>query len=221
MDRIGIEPRTYHGRALLLSTGSLAFGALIGIGKLAAGLVFLSPWLIVTAVYYLLLGGARGQLLWKNRRIGNAENPAVRAALQRRAYRQSGVFISLIGLSYFLVCLCMYRLGITTSYPYYIQYGVAAVAFYKIGMAIYGMVVTRKMNNPVLSSLKILNFTDACVSIVAVQNALLTMEESPSASSSSAFLGMGCSVLFLLIGIGMLIRKFRPRDPQGECREDG
>ena len=93
-------------------------------------------------------------------------------------------------------------------------YGVAAVAFYKIGMAIRGMIVTRKMHNPVLSTLKIISFIDACVSIMMVQCALLAMKGSPEASSSSALLGMACSVLFLGIGLYMVCsRKDRKAPP--------
>lgn len=104
----------------------------------------------------------------------------------------------------------MYTAGDHSRYPYYILYGVAAVAFYKIGMAIYGIVITGRMKNPLLSTLKAISLVDACVSIVAVQCALLVMKESPMATTSSALLGMGCSMLFLGFGLFMLLRRRLP-----------
>lgn len=198
----------YHDRTMLFSVGSVAANAVIGVVKLAAGIALLSSWLIATGVYYLLLCAARGQTLRQFYRTKDIKDRLLRFDKQFWVYKRSGIFICLIGLSYFGVCLFMYFYKTTTSYPYYILYGVAAAAFYKIIMAVYGIVVTSKMKTPLLSTMKIIALVDACVSIVAIQCALLTVEDSPAAaSSSSALFGMGCSVVFLGIGIFMLCRK--------------
>jgi hypothetical protein len=197
----------YHDKTLTMTVGSFSVNALIGIGKLIFGIILLSPWLISTAIYYLILCAIRGQILRKYKKIRVIEDPIRKFDRQYSIYKPSGIFICLLGVSYFLVCLRMYFANESNSYPFYILYGVAAVAFYKISMAFKGMVVTRRMNNPLLSTLKIISFVDACVSIVVVQCALLTMEKSKVATVSSALFGMACSALFLVIGIFMLCRK--------------
>lgn len=211
---IGIFLGDYGSRTLLVSAGSSILNALIGAAKLVLGIVFFSPWLIVTGIYYLVLCAARGRILKIYGGICRMNEEADREARQTALFRHSGFFICMIGLSYLGVCLCMYFWGEVVTYPPYLIYGVAAVAFYKIGMAIRGMIVTRKMHNPLLSTLKIISFIDACVSIMMVQCALLAMKGSPEASSSSALLGMACSGLFLGIGLYMVCsRKDRKAPP--------
>lgn len=198
----------YHDRTMLFSAGSVAANAFIGVVKVGTGIALLSSWFIATGVYYLLLCAARGQTLRQFYRTKDIEDRLLRFDRQFLVYKRSGIFICLIGVSYFGVCLFMYFYKATTSYPYYLLYGVAAAAFYKITMAVYGILVSAKMKTPLLSTMKIIAFVDACVSIVAVQCALLTVEDSPeTASASSALLGMGCSIVFLGIGIFMLCRK--------------
>lgn len=205
----------YRDRTMLMSLGAVAVNAAIGAGKLAVGVVLLSPWFIVLAAYYLLLCAARGQLLWRFRHTRLIEKPEERFALQLAVFRRSGVFICFLGVSYLFVCLRMYFWGEGTEYPYYLVYGVAGVAFYKVGASIYGMVVSRRIKNPLLTTMKILALMDACVSIVAVQCALLTMEHSPTATQSSAMLGAVCGLVFVGIGIGMLLRNMAYPGPEG------
>ena len=197
----------YHDRTMLFSVGSFAINAVIGVVKLGTGLFLLSPWFISTGAYYLLLCAARGRTLWHFYKTKDMEDHVLRFDKQFQVFRHGGIFICMIGISYFAVCLFMYFYKVTTSYPYYILYGVAAVAFYKITMAIYGIVVSTKMKNPLLSTMKIIAFVDACVSIVAIQCALIAMDDPVAASASSALFGMGCSAVFLGIGIYMLCKK--------------
>jgi hypothetical protein len=63
------------------------------------------------------------------------------------------------------------------------------------------------MKSPVITTLKIINFTDATVSIVVTQFTLLTMQRSPHAMESSALFGMGCSLFFIVLGISMILKK--------------
>lgn len=198
----------YRDRTMLMSIGSFAINALIGAGKLLIGILLLSPWFVATAVYYLLLCAARGQLLWRFRHTRLIENPLERFDRQFAVFRHSGIFICLIGISYLLVCMRMYISGEGSTYPYFILYGVVAVAFYKVGVSIYGVVVSRRIKNPLLTTMKVVALMDACVSIVAVQYALLVMKETATtAARSSAIFGAGCSIVFICIGVFMLVRK--------------
>lgn len=198
----------YRDRTMLMSVGSFAINALIGAGKLLMGIIFLSPWFVATAVYYLLLCAARGQLLWRFRHTRLIENPLERFDRQFAVFQRSGIFISMIGVSYFLVCMRMYVSGEGSTYPYFILYGVVAVAFYKVGVSIYGVVVSRRIKNPLLTTMKVVALMDACVSIVSVQYALLVMKEAATtAARSSAMFGAGCSIVFMGIGVFMWVRK--------------
>ena len=137
------------------------------------------------------------------------QDPVRRYDMEFTAYKHSGLFLCLLGGTYLLVCLRMYFMGDATLYGGYIVYLVAAVAFTKLGLAIYGAVIARHLKSPIVTTLKIFSFTDAMVSIVVTQCTLLTMQSQNQAIHSSAVLGIGFSALFVLMGVCMLCKKRR------------
>lgn len=178
---------------------------LIGLTKLILGYALSSYWLMITAIYYIILSVARGYLTHcykDDEKYGSQKG-------QYLIYKKSGYFIIFLSISYFISCICMYEFNQMIIYPGYILYGVVAFAFYKIINAIIGIVNVRKQQNLVLSSIKIMMLIDACVSIVASQCALLTMQASSVAASSSAILGIVCSIVFIGIGFYMLKKSMK------------
>ncbi|RAW12901.1 hypothetical protein DC345_21725 [Paenibacillus taichungensis] len=194
-------------RAAMSNAASLVINALIGIGKLTLGLYLFSGWFITNAVYYLILCVARAQVLHQYNVAKRIESPQERYILEIQVYKRGGILLCILGVSYLLVCLRMYLLGDTFVFKGYIVYLVAAVAFTKLAFGISGTIANRHLKNPLISTLKMINFTDAMVSIVVTQATLLTMEGSPHAINTSACFGMGCSVLFCLIGVWMMLHK--------------
>ncbi|MEC0134272.1 hypothetical protein [Paenibacillus odorifer] len=194
-------------RTAMFNAASLVINAFIGIGKLILGLYLLSGWFITNALYYLILCIAKGQVLHKYTLAKKVSSPQQRYSMELYVYKRGGVFLCLLGVSYLLVCLRIYLVGDALVYEGYIVYLVALIAFTKLGFAIHGNIVNRHLNNPIISTLKMISFTDAVVSIVVTQMAVLTMKGSPQALNASALFGMGCSVLFCLGGIWMMLRK--------------
>lgn len=195
---------------------------MIGIGNLILGVYLLSGWFIINAVYYLILCVAKGQVLHKYTVAKTIEDPKQRYNMEFIVYQRSGIFLCLLGISYLLVCLRMYFVGDAIVYRGYIVYLVATVAFTKLGFAICGTVANRHVKGPIVSTLKMISLIDAMVSIVVTQYTLLVMVESSDAINSSALFGMGCSVLFFLLGICMLLKKNKmpsPADTKKKKRE--
>lgn len=191
-------------RSLSSTYLSFTFNVCIGIGKLVLGVVLSSYWFIITAGYYLTLSISRGHLLHSYTRVKETSKDGT-LLKQLAIYHRSGFFLIVLAVSYLGLCIWMYRFNQQISYPDYITYGVAAIAFYKIGNAIYGLFKTPNKHSPVFRAIKIMNMADACVSIVAVQCALLTQQHSLQASSSSALLGMFLSVLLIITGVYMTL----------------
>lgn len=194
-------------RAAMSNAASLVINALIGIGKLILGLYLLSGWFITNAVYYLILCVAKAQVLHQYNVAKRIESKQERVVLEIQVYKRGGILLCILGVSYLLVCLRMYLLGEAFVFKGYIVYLVAAVAFTKLAFGISGTIANRHLKNPLISTLKLINFTDAMVSIVVTQATLLTMEGSPHAINTSACFGMGCSVMFCLIGVRMMLHK--------------
>ena len=199
---------SYQDRTITATAASFAANATIGLGKLLLGIYLLSPWFITNAVYYLILCAAKGQALKKYKMSARIEDGKKRHDLEFATYKHSGVFICLLGFSYLLVCLRMFFAGDSTPYnEFYLVYGVATVSFAKLGFAIHGTVGTRYLHNPIVSAMKVFSFTDASVSIVVTQCALLSMLQVKNAAGYSAITGMAVSVLFIFRGILMLRKK--------------
>ncbi|MEG0366687.1 MAG: hypothetical protein RR585_07615 [Coprobacillus sp.] len=183
---------------------SFTFNLCIGIIKLLMGVIYSSYWFIITAVYYLILSLSRGHLLhsYSSLKDNDFKNKELK---EMRSYYRSGYFLIVLGVSYLILCIWMFCFNEKTVYPEYILYGVAAISFSKIGCAITGLIKSKKNRSPILKAIKIMNMADACVSIVAIQCALLTQQNSTYASSSSALLGIVVSLMFIVMGIYMNI----------------
>ncbi|MNB71637.1 hypothetical protein D3C81_462200 [compost metagenome] len=184
----------------------------------------LSGWFMTTAAYYLILCAARGYALYKYTRAKGKQDPKLRYTLEFAVYQRSGIFLCLLGVSYLLVCLRMYFYGDAIVFKGLVVYLVATVAFTKLSIAIYGILANRHLKGPIISTLKMISFTDAMVAIVVTQYTLIMLEEDSShAMSSSALLGMGCSVVFFLMGIYMLLKKkkYPPPENPPESSDDG
>jgi hypothetical protein len=201
----------FQHRTAVVNTVSLSINALIGVGKLILGVYLLSGWFMTNAIYYLLLSAARGQALHKYTAATKIEHPDQRFHMEYAVFKRSGLFICLLGISYLLVSLRMYLTEDAVVYGGLIVYLIATIAFTKLGIAIYGIMAKRHLKGPIVSTLKMFSFTDAMVSIVVTQYTLLSMQQSPSALKSSALFGMGCSILFIFIGLRMIyIKKIPP-----------
>ncbi|WP_244444737.1 hypothetical protein [Paenibacillus camerounensis] len=131
--------------------------------------------------------------------------------MEHAVFRRSGFFLCLLGLSYLLISVRMYLLGDAVIIEGTLVLLVATISFTKLGLGLYGILGNRGRKGPIVSTLKIFSFTDALVSIVVTQYTLLTMQQSPSALKSSALLGMGCSLLFIILGFCMLHKKQAPQ----------
>ncbi|MBD8837439.1 MULTISPECIES: hypothetical protein [unclassified Paenibacillus] len=194
-------------RTALFNVASLVINAWIGIGKLVLGIYLLSGWFITNAVYYLILCIAKGQVLHQYKVAKGTASPQERYSLELAVYKRGGLFLCFLGVSYSIVCLRMYLIGDAFIYSGLIVYIVAIVAFTKLAFAVYGTWANRHLHNPIISTLKMINFTDAMVSIVVTQATLLTMQASPLALKTSSLFGMGCSVFFCLMGVRMMSHK--------------
>lgn len=198
---------SFRSRTVSTTVLSLLLGTALGAGKLALGIATASSWLWVNGIYCLMLCMARGHLLARYRQVERFVEAEQRCRAELLAYRRSGLFICLLGFSYLAVCLHMARTGDGAAYHEYVAYGVAFMAFTKVGLAISGLVTTRRMGSPLFAAFKIVNVLDGGVSLVVTQCALLMVTGSPDAVGSSARFGMGVSALFLLMGLRMLTKQ--------------
>lgn len=199
--------KMYDDKIVITTSISVLINLMIGLCKGGLAIIFQSKWFMLIASYYIVLSLTRGMLVNKIIQLKEYQKPQTSSSIFK-TYHRSGLFIILLGISFFAWCCDLYQDEIVTIYPNYILYGVVALAFYKIGSSIHGLVSVRKYKNYLFDAIKKVCFLDACVSIVNIQAMLLTMENSIHASTCSALLGMGVSLVFVFVGLQMQEKNF-------------
>lgn len=198
--------KVYDDIIVITTIISVLINLMIGLCKGGLAIIFQSKWFMLMASYYIVLSLTRGILVNKIIQLKEYQKPQTSSIY--KTYHRSGLFIILLGVSFFAWCCYLYQDEMVTIYLDYILYGVVALAFYKIGSSIHGLVSVRKYKNHLFDAIKKVCFLDACVSIVNIQAMLLTMGNSIHASTCSAFLGMGVSFVFVFIGLQMARKNF-------------
>lgn len=193
-------------RAVLSATGSTAANLLLGVGKLVLGVLLASPWFAINAVYYVLLGVARGSAVLYCGAVFREQNPAVRTLRQKRAGRFGGVFLVLLGVCYLLISVRMYFREESTTYAWYILFAVVLITFCKIVFSVRGLLFCSHKRDPVIRLIRKFSFADACVSLVTIRCALLLLTDAPNAIRNSAFFGILVSVILVGMGVGSVVR---------------
>ena len=186
---------------------SLIISVFVCMSKLLLGAFLLSGWLLINALYYLVLCVAKGFALKQIRTVEALPDAYSKFKAENTTYRRGGMMLSLLGISYLLICLRMYFIRDAVVYSGNMIFLIATVAFTKLGVAIHGLLEKRNPQSPLTSTLRVIGLADAMVSIVVTQFALLSMEAVPHAMKTSALLGMVCSLSIILLGIVMLTKK--------------
>lgn len=144
----------------------LVVSAFFALFKLLAGRHFRSYWLICVGVYYLVLTCLRLGLFKALRQDG------LDFAEEKRIARNTGWLMLLLNAVMSSIVLQMVRDNRSYRYPGVIIYAIAAYAFYKISVALW-RVVRRGWESPVMGALRRLKLTEAMMSVLALQTALL------------------------------------------------
>lgn len=185
---------------------SLAMNLVTGFSKMLISFYIPSLWFGLNAGYYIVLCLARIMIIRGYRLSGSVQGESERYEIEKNTYYSVGLVIVALSVSYFCISLRMFFHGDTTTYGNYLVYLVALIAFSKLGLAVYGTIITRKMQKPVVSALKLINFADALVSIVVTQCAILGMVHPETDFAQwNGTVGMVVSAVILYVGFHMAI----------------
>ncbi|WP_054699343.1 hypothetical protein [Secundilactobacillus odoratitofui] len=84
---------------------------------------------------------------------------------------------------------------------------IATIGFVKFISAVVGLIRTRHIDNAWVRLLKAFNVANGAVAIVLTQYALLEMQRSASASSSTGLFGMAVGCILMLVGVRLMLRR--------------
>lgn len=195
-------------RMALFSAVSLPFGLLVALVKLVLGVAFGSAWLLLFGGYYLVLVLAKAFLLQRY----SLERLERLSTLQLKRHLLLGQRIG--GISYFLlsavftgICAWLYRSGVDVHYTKSVTLLIATIGFVKFISAVVGLIRARHIDNAWVRLLKAFNVANGAVAIVLTQYALLEMQRSASASSSTGLFGMAVGCILMLVGVRLMLRR--------------
>ena len=144
----------------------MAVNAFYVVFRIVAGIRYASVWFISMAVYHLVLGGLWAYLVVCYRR----RDPE----LERRCYHTTAWLLFLLNIPMGGMIVLMVRTNSACSYPGSIIYLSALYTFYTMVTSVLNLVKFRKLDSPILSAAKVLNFIAAMMSILGLQTAMIS-----------------------------------------------
>jgi hypothetical protein len=162
-----IEWRTIINTYVSLAV-SLAFAAL----KLIVSFRLSSLWFAAIGIYYIVLSISRMIILSSNHKIRALEPSKERRLGQLRTYRTSGYMLFILTAAFLGAVWQMVFSAKSYTYPGHLIYAVAAFAFYSIITAGRNLFRVQALDNPVVSSARLINFASALVSMLTLQTAM-------------------------------------------------
>lgn len=195
-------------RSELTLQGGFLFNLLYAGLNLFYGVRSRSAWFITLAGYYTLLCAMRGLLVHYVHNNFLGENlPA-----EYRRYRGCGILVLWMNAALAAMVGDMVHQNRGASYPGTLIYGMAAYTFYITIAAIVNVIRFRNHKSPILSAAKGISLTAALVSMLSLENAMITQfggnQHRFQQIMTSAFGGAIC-VSVLGMAILMIVRANR------------
>lgn len=150
--------------------GTFLYNAAYAVLQLSLGLYHASIWFYSMAVYYILLAIMRFFLLRHTR----AYRPGEQVEHELKKYRFCGICMLLMNMA--LTVIIAYITWQNRAFKHH-EITTIAMATYTFGaftLAIVNMVKYRKYKSPVYSAAKTISLASACVSMITLENAMIT-----------------------------------------------
>lgn len=167
-----LNDREFRARISLYS--GLAVNMFYAVFKCATGAIFRSAWLWAIGIYYVMLSAIRFTLLRNVRITDKKEHTLKRKMHEYKSARLCGIMM--LALNVAMTGMTVQMIWRNRGYEYkgYMIYISAMYAFYCFINAAVNVVKFAKINNPILSSAKILSLAGALMSMFALQTAMFS-----------------------------------------------
>lgn len=195
----------------------LSFGLTVAFAtmNLVSAIRYRLIWYGAIAAYYFVLMMFRGGVLLANQRSSKrfAEDPLGCERGRWRMYLASGCFLTVLEIAMIGAITQMMLSERPVQSGEIMAIATAAYTFYKIVAAVYNLVKSRGIGNPVTQSLRNLSFADACMSVVSLTVLMIstfdTGEESQSMQYMKYIVGFAVCAAIIALAAVMIIRADR------------
>ncbi len=186
---------------------SILGNVFMSLAKLFYGIWVHSGWLLFNVVYVVVIGMFRYQILSKYVFSKTIPDKYDCYYYEFRAHKYSSVRMFILGVIYMCCSLRMFIVGDAVTIPMRFLYYFAAFAVIKLAFALRGMRITRKREDPIVRTMKVMGFADAGVALVELIYAVMSFFHYPLAAQYSSMTGILVSFLMIGGGIVMFLRK--------------
>lgn len=186
--------------------------------KMFSGILYSSVWFVTLAVYYILLALMRASLLHYVRSGGKSR------VSEWRRYRLCGMILLFMNAALAGIIILVIYENSGFEYPGLLIYVMAVYAFYAAITAVRNVVKFRKYGSPVMSAAKVISLTEALVSMLSLETAMLTQfgaaDDPRFRRIMTTSTGAGISVIVTGMAVFMIVRSTRQmkqiRQEEGE-----
>lgn len=197
----------YTFRTILTTLPTFLINVVYTVYNGMIGVMNQSAWFITMAVYYSLLGIMRYFAVNTERKTSRMENPKLIRKRELSVIRTDGILLLLLNLALSGVVLLTIAKGTAKTHSEIMVISIAAYTFYKITMAVINMVKVRKMQSPILITIRNIGVADALVSMLTLQTTMLASFQGTSsidANRMNGITGLAVCILIALLGVSMI-----------------
>ena len=204
----------YRFRTILTTMPSFMINVAYTIYNGVIGIMNQSSRFITMAVYYSLLGIMRYCAVHTERKISRLEDHKLIRKKELAVIKTDGILLLLLNLALSGVVLLTIAEGTAKAYSGIMAISIAAYTFYKIIMAVIHMVKVRKMESPILITIRNIGVADALVSMLTLQMTILVSfqgTDSLDMNRMNGITGLAVCLLISALGISMIYYAFKRR----------
>ncbi len=192
--------QSYGFRTIVFAIGTFSLSIAYSLFNGAMGIVYRSIWYGALAAYYIALALMRGGvLLYHSKRKGEAFDELS----QLKTYKNCGILLCVVNLALSSAMAQMIFSDRAFSYAGWTIYAFAAYAFFKITMSVLNFFKAKKQREYTVEAIRNINLTDATVSILALQTALLGTFSTGEVDISLFNTLTACAVTIVTLGLGI------------------
>ena len=166
--------RSFGFRTVIFAIGSFLMSMLFSGFNAYMGIVNRSIWYGSLSAFYISLMFLRGGvLIYHKNRLGKEVDLNREELSKAKVYKNSGIITLILNVALSVAIAQMIFDDAHFSYLGWTVFAFAAYAFFKITMSIINLFKARKHDDMTVKAIRNVNLTDAMVSILALQTALL------------------------------------------------
>ena len=203
--------KNYEFRTLFLSAFSLLGNIGYTVFLCVIAVMSDSMWYGALAVYYILLTVARGGILFENNRNERKykHDPVKLRASRVGLYKYCGIMLLVLTLAFAISVVEMVLHGGGFYVPVGTIYAFAAFTAYRVALAVYNFIKSKRYDNRVVRAVRYINFSTALVSILSLQTALFdAFPPDVDPTKFNAITGGLVCLVIVIFGVRMLVYSY-------------